>query len=295
MLVIPDKYRGIVYILISTTCFSIVNLMVKFLRDFPAHELVFFRSVISLFATAAMLRFKGLGLLGNNKPWLLVRGISGVLALFLFFITIQQMPLANAVAIQYLSPTFTALFGIFLLKEQVSWLQWLFLSVALSGAFVIKGFEGNTNWLMILIGIISAAFAGIAYNAVRRLRNTEHPLQIVFYFPLIATPTMGIWCLFEWVTPIGSQWFLIFILGIFTQIAQYYMTLGLHADKAAKVTPFKYFGALLAIVFGYSFFNEKLTWFNYLGISLIVFGVIFNTIFASTQQKNKVTTNAEPV
>ncbi len=259
--------------------------MVKFLRHFPAHELIFFRSVISLFATAAILRYKKLNLLGNDRRWLLVRGTAGILALLLFFITLQNMPFANAVAIQYLSPTFTALFGVFLLKERVSWIQWICLSVALSGAFVIKGFEENTDWLMIFLGIASAAFAGLAYNAVRRLRDSEHPLQVVFYFPLIATPVMGLWCLFEWTTPIGTEWILLVVLGIFTQIAQYYMTLGLHADKAAKVTPFKYFGALLAITFGYTFFDEQLSVFNYLGISLIVFGVIFNTIFSRSATK----------
>ncbi len=264
--------------------------MVKFLRHFPAHELIFFRSVISLFATAAMLKFKGLNLLGNNRPWLLVRGFAGIGALLLFFITLQNMNFANAVAIQYLSPTFTALFGIFLLKEKVTPLQWVFLLIALSGAFVIKGFSGDTNWLMLIIGVISAALAGLAYNAVRRLRHTEHPLQVVFYFPLIATPVTGIWCLFDWITPIGSEWLLVVILGLFTQIAQYYMTVGLHADKAAKVTPFKYFGAILAIVLGYTIFDEKLTFFNYLGISLIVVGVLLNT-WVGIRKENKISAN----
>lgn len=224
-----------------------------------------------------MLRYKGLSLLGTNKTWLLVRGFAGVSALFLFFITLQNLPLANAVAIQYLSPTFTALLGVFILKEKVSPLQWFFLFVALSGVFVIKGFDARVDWWMVGLGIASAALAGLAYNAVRRLRHSEHPLQVIFYFPLIATPIMGVWCLFDWTTPIGWEWLMIFVLGLFTQVAQYYMTMGLHADTAAKVTPFKYFGAILAIGFGYTFFDERLTFFNYLGIGLIVVGVILNT------------------
>ncbi|HEX4888107.1 MAG TPA: DMT family transporter [Luteibaculaceae bacterium] len=273
------SYKGLFYILISTTCFSIVNLMVKFLEGYPAHELIFFRSVFSLFATGFILRSQKLSLLGTNRPWLLVRGVAGVSALLLFFITLQQMPFANAVAIQYLSPAFTALFGVFLLRERVSTWQWFFLLVALSGVFVIKGFDPRVNTWMVGLGILSAACSGLAYNAVRRLRHTEHPLQVVFYFPLIATPIMGIWCLFDWKTPLDWDWLLILVLGVFTQIAQYYMTLGLHADTAARVTPVKYVGAILAIGFGYVFFNETLNTMNLVGLGLIVAGVLLNTLY----------------
>jgi drug/metabolite transporter (DMT)-like permease len=275
--VLTKEKKGIVFILISTTCFSVVNLLVKYLVGFPAHELVFFRSVISLFLTFIILKQKKLSVLGHNRKWLLVRGSAGIIALLMFFITLQRLPFANAVAIQYLSPLFTAILGVYILKEEVRPIQWLFFAIALSGIFIIKGFDTRVDWLMVALGVASALFAGIAYNAVRRLKDTEHPLQIVFYFPLLATPIMGIWCLFDFKMPEGRQWLLILLLGLFTQVAQYYMTMALHADKAARITPFKYFGAILAIVLGYTIFDEHLSYFNYLGMGLIMLGVLLNT------------------
>ena len=220
--------KGIFFILISTCCFAVVNLIVKYLNQFPAHELIFFRSIISLVICLYGINKLKLSIWGNNRKWLLIRGISGVIALTLFFLTLQKMPLANAVTIQYTSPLFTALLGVFILKERVKWVQWLYYGLALVGIFIIKGFDSRVEWFYLITGIVSSAFAGLAYNAVRKLKDTEHPLQVVIYFPLVSTPIMLIWCLFDWTTPQGIEWLLLLIMGVFTQIAQVYMTRALH-------------------------------------------------------------------
>ena len=93
--------------LISVGCFAAVNLMVKFLPHLPATELVLFRSLITFVISYLLLRRKRVNPWGNNKKWLLIRGIAGTTALTVFFYTIQKMPLSAAVTIQYLSPFFT--------------------------------------------------------------------------------------------------------------------------------------------------------------------------------------------
>src|SRR5690606_21747805 len=61
----------------------------------------------------------GIPFFGNNKNWLLLRGVAGMTALFLFFYTLQNMPLASATTIQYLSPVFTVILAIFINRERV--------------------------------------------------------------------------------------------------------------------------------------------------------------------------------
>ena len=101
--------------LISSFAFSIMTLFVKFIDGIHAFEIIFFRSVFSLIFSLTYLKIKKIAPLGNNKKYLILRGVFGVTALTLFFITLQKIPLANAVTIQYLSPIFTAIFAIFAL------------------------------------------------------------------------------------------------------------------------------------------------------------------------------------
>jgi RarD protein len=282
---IQAKHKGIWYMFLSVLAFAFVNTFVKLLSNFPAHELIFFRSIISLSLCLFALRNNTNPFFGSNKKWLLIRGVAGVTALTLFFVTIQNISLANAVSIQYLSPLFTVVIGIFLLKEKVKKVRWLYFAMAIIGVFVIKGFNTDLEWKYLLIGLASAFFSGIAYNAVRKCKTSDDPIRVVMYFPLIATPIMGIWCLTEFVVPHGIEYLYIALMGIFTQFAQINMTKALQNNEASVVTPVKYLGAIFAVAIGYFMFDESLTPSNIAGIGIILLAVFFNSFTPALSKK----------
>lgn len=263
--------------MISVGLFALVYTFVKFLAHIPAQEIILFRSIVSLTISLTHLKILNISPWGNNKKWLVIRGISGIIALTMFFYTIKHMPLASAVTIQYLSPVFTVILAIFINNQKVNPIQWLYLFMAFVGVILIKGWDERISINMLLIGMSAAFFAGIAYNAIIKCRKTDHPVVVVMYFPLIATPIMAVWSWFYWVQPIGIEWLLLFAIGALTQAAQVYMTKALHADHASKITPFKYLGTLFALLVGYAIFDERLHLFSLLGMGLVVFGVIMNS------------------
>src|SRR5690606_2025282 len=108
----------------------------------------------------------------------ILRGVFGVTALTLFFYTLQKLPLGSAITIQYLSPIFTAFFAIFMLGEKMYKIQWLFFGISFAGIAVIKGFDPNISLPLFLMGLGSAIFAGLAYNCVRKVKDTDHPLVV---------------------------------------------------------------------------------------------------------------------
>lgn len=265
--------------LISTFAFSLMQLCVKFLHHLPTHELILFRSGISLVLSLSYLLPKGINPLGNNRKFLLMRGVFGVTALSLFFITLQKIPLASAVTIQYLSPIFTAIIAIFVLGEKMRKVQWLFFLIAFVGVAMLKGFDERVSLLYLGLGLLSSFFAGAAYNCIRLVKDTDHPLVVVLYFPLVATPIMLVLSYYEWVTPIGWDWALLLLLGIFTQIGQVFMTKALQAEKANLVASLKYLGSIYALIYGYFIFDETYGLLSILGIGLILTGVILNLKF----------------
>ena len=232
--------QGILYMLGASLAFSFMQLCVKYLPHFPAVELVFFRSLVSISICLIMMKQLNLHPLGNNRKVLLMRGVFGTIALTMFFYTIQYIPLASAVTIQYLSPIFTALFAAIYLKEKMKIKQWLYFGMSFAGVALLKGFDERVSITFMLIGIISAIFSGMAYTCIRQLKDTEHPIVVVFYFPLVATPIMGVLTYFQWVQPIGSDWLLLLMMGVFTQIAQILMTKGLQSAVINKIISVKY-------------------------------------------------------
>ncbi len=276
---------GLRYMLIATVFFSFMNVTVKLVPHIPAIEIVFFRSIVSFAISYLLLKGKSIPVFGNNKKLLISRGITGAIALILYFTTLQNIPLASAVTLQYLSPIFTTLLGIYLVKEKIKPLQLFFFVISFGGILMIEGFDPRLSLFYLLIGVSSAFFSGISYNIIRKLKQTEHPLVIVFYFPLVAAPIAGIYCLFHWVQPIGWDWLILIAVGVFTQFAQYYMTKAYQSEVLANVANLNYLGIIYALGLGYIFFGETFNLLTYLGMTLVLVGVILNVHYSHQQNK----------
>lgn len=264
--------------LISVGCFAAVNLMVKFLPHLPATELVLFRSLITFLLSYTLLKRKKVNPWGRNKKWLLIRGIAGTTALTMFFYTIQKMPLSAAVTIQYLSPFFTAFIAGLLLGEHTRWVQWLFFVISFIGIVVVKGSSAQIPPVLLALGVISSMFSGLAYNSIRKLKN-EEPLVVVMYFPLVAFPIMVVFSFFNWVMPQGMDWMLLIGIGLMTQFAQLYMTKSYQLSEVNTVAPLKYIGVLFALTWDILLFDFIPNAQMYAGILLVIGGVVLNLRF----------------
>ena len=283
----------------SGLCFVAVNFFVKILgagseqeiiegvQSYPAHELVLARSIVSFAISLFIIKRKKLPVFGVNKKWLLIRGLAGTIALTMFFYTIHHLPFALATIIQYLAPIFTVILAMILLKEKVKTLQWFFIILSFSGVGLIafnKFINSGTgveeiNFFYIGIGMISAVFSGLAYTAVIQLKKTDAPITIVLYFPMVAIPLMTVLCFWDFTWPQGIEWFILLIIGIFTQLAQISLTKALHLGSAATITPFQYLGAIYMFLIGYFVFDERLSFIVNLGIVIILSGVLLNALF----------------
>ena len=268
---------GVRFMLLATFFFALMNASVKFLAHLPAIEIALLRSLVSLIIAYGIVRYFRIPLPGNNSRALLLRGFFGSSSLVLYFITLQHMPLASAVTLQYLSPIFTAIMGIFIVREPVKPWQWVFFGLSFLGVLMVQGFDNRIEPLYLALGVSSAFFAGLAYNMIRQLKLTEHPLVITFYFPLVSLPvTLLLINTITWVPPQGTDWFVLIFIGLTAQIAQYFMTRSYQSDELSKVVSLKYVGIIYALLFGYFLFGETFSLAAHIGMVIVLTGVILN-------------------
>jgi drug/metabolite transporter (DMT)-like permease len=119
-------------------------------------------------------------------------------------------------------------------------------------------------------------FSGMAYTCIRQLKDTEHPVVVVLYFPLVAIPIMSVLSYMNWVTPQGTDWLYLLLMGLFTQIAQILMTKGIQSGLANKMISLKYVGTIYALAIGYLLFGESYGIMSLLGIAMVISGVVLN-------------------
>lgn len=272
------RTRGVRLMLLSTLSFAFINLIIKELNYIAVFQIVFLRSVFNSLYSYIYLQKNHISLKGNNSKNLILRGISGFIAFSLFVFTLQKMPLATAVTIQYLSPLFTSVIAIFFLKEDFPLYRFLFYVIAFLGVYFIKGIDNSVNGLWIIIGLISSFFSGMSYNLVRSLKKTDEPELVVFYFVFISMILSLPFAILEW-KPLGiKEFILVFLMSILTQIAQVSMTKAYQLEALAGISILNYLGILYAIILGFVFYNEKLSGMQLLGIACILIGVISNVL-----------------
>lgn len=269
---------GVRLMLLATFLFNVMNVCVKLVSHIPSTQVVFIRSIISVSLCLYFLKKAKVKVFGNNKKILLLRGIFGGSALVLYFTTLQKMPLASAIVIHYTAPIFTTILTYLLLKEKVIKWQWAFLLLSFAGILLIKNFDARIDTIYLLMGLSAAVFSALAYTCIRVLRESEHPLVIVLYFPLVTMPVTGLIAAGNWVVPSWKDWLLLIAIGLLTQMAQLLMTKSYQAEAASRVASVNYSGIIYALSFGVIFFNEYFNWLVLTGMFVVVAGVLLNLL-----------------
>jgi drug/metabolite transporter (DMT)-like permease len=281
------NWQMVKFMVLSVFFFSLMNLGVKFIPHLPPTEIVFFRSLVSMILSVQYLLRMRINPFKGDLRFLFLRGLAGVAALTLFFMTLQKLPLAGAATIQYLSPIFTAVFSFLWLKEKVSVLRWLMFGLSFAGVLVMQGFDHRIPLDYALLGIVSAMFAGLAYYSIGVLKNKVEPIVVVTWFPMVALPIMGLVSIFVWVTPKGTDWLYLIAIGICTQLGQLFMTKAFMAESASAASGLKYLGLIFSFLWGFIFFEETYNLFSLLGMLMIITGVVVNVRAGKTIKPSK--------
>ncbi|MBM5801146.1 MAG: DMT family transporter, partial [Cyanobacteria bacterium K_DeepCast_35m_m2_023] len=178
----------------SAFAFALMGVCVKVLEGrIPVAEVVLARAVVSLALSWWLLRRRGVHPWGQRRGLLVWRGVIGTVALLCVYQAIALMPLASATVLQYSYPTFTALLAWLMLGEPIGKRVVLAVAVGWLGVLLIAQPQLISTaaaaplepWA-VAVALVGALSTALAYVSVRSLRHSEHPLVIVYYFPLVA-------------------------------------------------------------------------------------------------------------
>lgn len=110
---------GSLWMLVAGFLFACMGVFVKLgTADFSHFELVFYRSFIGLLLVYAISVQQNISLKTRHWRPHLWRGLSGTLALMLFFYCISVLPLATAVTLNYTAPLFLSLLTMLVFKDK---------------------------------------------------------------------------------------------------------------------------------------------------------------------------------
>jgi drug/metabolite transporter (DMT)-like permease len=242
----------------------------------------------------AFLRF-GFGLVGaglyaawDRPGWptreaVLYNGLRTVLIVVTattFFFALARLPLADAIALSFISPVLTALFGITLLGERLDWRIAVALAAGFVGMLLIvagkMGGAGLDRDAALGAAAVVVSAVGYALNIiVLRHRATRDPLSQIVLFQnlgpalLLVLPALWVWTPLTWLD--AALFALIGTLGVtaHTMLAHAFARI-----EAARLAPVGYVTLVWGVLLGALFFAEVPGLATLTGAVLIVLGTL---------------------
>jgi drug/metabolite transporter (DMT)-like permease len=262
----------------ATFLFALMGVCVKLSAStYNAAEVAFYRGAIGVVLIGLWVALRG-GSLRTPVPWMHVsRSASGVLSLMLWFYALAGLPLATAMTLNYMSSVWMALFliGSAMLLGAAR-LDRRLVAAVLTGfvgvALVLRPtLEPQQLWHA-LAGLASGMLAAMAYLQVTALGRAGEPgLRVVFYFSLGGALLGGAGMLATGLSAHNAQGLaLLLAIGVTATLAQLLMTRAYAVGHPLTNAALQYLGIVFGFGFGVALFDERVSAWALVGVSLIV-------------------------
>jgi len=282
---VEGVYLGIALILISTLAFTLMSALIRSLGErIPLGEIVFSRSLFGLVPLIFMLQWRGElhEAFKLHKPIRHVtRAIAGIGSMFCNFAALSRIPLADATAINFVTPLFNVALAAIFLGEKVRRFRWAAVAVGFAGVLLmLLPHMGKGEWNSVaaygaLLALSAAFLVSAAMTQVRQLAATETTASLVFSFTVLSTLSGLVAMFWGWVVPSGWDAMILVLTGVFGGIGQITVTESYRHAGAGTVAPFAYTSMIYSIILGYAFFGEVPELVVMAGAAIVVLAGLF--------------------
>jgi len=268
------NHLGAVYMILSVLFFSFMDILIKITDEYNVGQTMFFRALFGLIPIFFLIpknRMKNFYKTKNIKLHF-YRSFFGAIAMAAIFIGLRNLQLAEVTALAFSGPLWVVLFSMFFLSEKIRLKRWIAVGLGFIGVIIISkpGFD-NLNFYYIYPIIFCIGFAGVSI-LIRKLTLAGEPVWLIaFYFSLVSglggliTIPFGVWKM-----PSTYDFILLILIGLLGGIANLLLTQSYKLAEVTLTTPLKYLSLVIAIIFGFYFFEEIPSIHTLSGAALIV-------------------------
>jgi drug/metabolite transporter (DMT)-like permease len=272
--------QGAMFMILSAFFAALSGAVAKVLSEsMDPIEMVFYRNVIGAVIILFSLKKVPVTVNISKLHLLLLRGIFGSLAMVLFFYTIANIPLGEAIVLNKTSPFFVTILAFYLMKESISKNTIIALIVGFIGIVIIMKPFGMTISFEHMMGVLGGFFAAAAYATIKKIKDIYDTRLIMLSFMGIGTILPFLLYLF---TPYVTFkiytdpfiWTLIILMAVISTTSQWFLTKAYSLSRASIIGVVGYSSIPFAIGFGVVLGDSVPDIYTFLGITLVIFGGI---------------------
>ena len=269
-----NQLAGILLALASMFLLSLMDLVAKILGEsLPVMQISWARYFFHFaFMAAIFWPRRGRSLLRTSRPGLQwFRSLLLIFCTIAFFTAIQYMPLADAVAISFVSPLMVTALSVPFLGEVVGRRRWSAVAIGFIGAMIIvrPGVEAM-HWAVWLLLAMALGFA-LYQITTRMLSGKDDPITTLFYTGFVGAGIMTVAVPFFWQNPASPEiWLMLIALGLMGGVGHYLLIKSFEFAPVAVLAPLSYTALLWNTLFGYLVFGDLPDRWTVIGAAVLV-------------------------
>ena len=271
---------GILLALGGSVVLSVNDVAIKALSGgYPLHQVILIRALVGMVFLMALIRVSGTGFaqLRTARPGAhLCRVAIVMVSNVTYFLGLAALPLAEAVAVAFISPLIVTAMSAMILGEAVGPRRWAAVGLGMVGVLImLRPGSGVIQPAAILV-LISAFCYASSHMMTRRMRDTESAITLSFFVQcgfIVVSTTMGMvagdgrfsggggasleFLLRPWTWPPLGDLPVFIATGLAVAIGGLMISQAYRTCEAGLIAPFEYAGMPMAILWGVVIFG---TW-----------------------------------
>ena len=282
----PSTFTALLFMVAATAALSGMHGLIRHLSEsVDVYTITFMRNLFGLLAVLPLVLRNGPGSLKTkNLPLHLLRGVSGIFAMVLWFTALAKVEIATATALSFSAAIFGTIAAVLILHEQVRARRIAAIVVGFIGVMIVLRPAGSSFNPSALLVLASSLFWGFNLVIVKTLSSTEKTASIVAWSGITLTVlSLPLFVLFGEM-PAGNELMLLVIVGALGTLGHLCMTTALSMADATAVMSLDFLRLLWTVVIGIVFFAEHIDAMTLLG-AIVIFCSSLYIIFREAQHK----------
>ncbi|MDA0155803.1 DMT family transporter [Vibrio sp. Makdt] len=284
---LSDPAKGIALALISNALFILVGVIVRELsHSIDIFQILLFRQLVFVTLLMPSIISNIDAMLHPKMVSMHVWRVTGAfIALYFSFLTVSNIPFADATALGFLKVLFVAVISRLFLKENVGWARMTTILIGFTGVMlVVQPTLESESLFYVGTGLIAALGAAIAVICVRKMANVESKTVVLAYQAIFVGAVALIPAIIEWQWPTWSELALLVLVGVISSIGQWFGVTAYKWGEANVVSNVEYSQMIYSMVLGFLLFSELPNSLALIGTSVILFSAILPFIIKAKQK-----------
>jgi drug/metabolite transporter (DMT)-like permease len=251
--------RGLLWAVSAGLTFTVLNTVMRGLSlTLNPYETQFLRYLFGVLVILPFVLRTGIASYWpRNVGGQFVRGGVHTAALYLWFMALPHITLAETTAIGFTTPIFIMLGAAWFLGERMRWERWVAAAIGLGGVLIVVApkLNGGGGIFSLVMLASSPVYAG-SYLITKTLTRYERPGVIVVWQAISVAALSLPLAVLSWTAPTPMQWFSFLLCGILGSTGHYLLTRSFSVADISATQSTKFLELVWASALGWFAFGD---------------------------------------